>query len=226
MKNITHIVCIGMALALFGCASSEPKTPKLSDSDVIMDRLHRITNTDASLAYVDPNADFSKYSRVMIDPLGVSDIEIIQPNTRGSANMRVRRSNWELTDQDKLNLQKAFADAMHTQLQEKGDYPIVTEAADDVLRISAVLTALAPNAPPEDFMTRGRVYAEGAGSVYISVGFVDSESGEVLGIVKDVKSSKNHWGVNNSVTNMGDVKFMFNGWARTIRARLDIIHGD
>ncbi len=226
MKRITQIACISLALALLGCVSSEPKTPKLSDTDVIMDRLHRITNADASLVYVDPSVDFRKYTKVMVDALGVSDVDIIQPDTRGSAAMRSRRNKWELTDEDKLRLQKAFADAMHTYLEEKGDYPIVTGPGDDVLRISAVLTALAPTAPREDFMTRGRVYTEGAGSVYISVGFVDSESGEVLAIVKDVKSTPNRWGVNNRVTNMSDVKFIFNGWARAIRARLDIIHGD
>ncbi|MEH6911276.1 MAG: DUF3313 domain-containing protein [Oceanicoccus sp.] len=226
MKNMMNIVFIAMTLVLVGCVNSEPKPAELSDSDVIMDRLHRVTNADASLAYADPNADFSKYGQVMIDPLGVSDIEIIKPNTRSSVNSRAGRSNWELTDADKLSLQKAFADAMTVQLQEKGDYPIVTETAPDVLRISAVLTALAPSAPPENHMTRGRVYTEGSGSVYISVGFVDSESGEILAIVKDVKSSNNQWGINNRVTNMSDVKFMFIGWARAIRARLDIVRGD
>ena len=54
----------------------------------------------------------------------------------------------------------------------------------------------------------------------------DGETGEILAVVKDVKTTRNNFGVNNSVTNFSDVKFMFSGWARAIRARLDIIHGD
>jgi hypothetical protein len=226
---IKQLLCAGLALMLVACAS-EPKVTETSKDDVILDRLHRVTNADAALAYVDPTVDFSKYTKVMVDPLSVDNVEIIQPDTSGSASMRTRGSKWELSDEDKSKLRAAFADAMRTQLQEKGDYPVVTTAAANVLRITTVLTALAPNAPPDDNKSRnlgrGRVYTEGAGSVYISVGFVDSETGEVLAVVKDVKSSRNHFGVNNSVTNLSDVKFMFNGWARAIRARLDIVHGD
>ena len=224
-----QLVCTGLVLTLAACAS-EPKVSELSQDDVIMDRLHRVTNSDAALAYVDPNVDFSKYTRVMVDPLSVDNVEIIQPDSSSSASMRTRGSTWELSDEDKNKLKSAFAEAMRTQLQDKGDYPIVTSAGNDVLRITTVLTALAPNAPPDDSKSRnfgrGRMYTEGAGSVYISVGFIDSETGEILAVVKDVKSSRNNFGVNNSVTNFNDVKFMFSGWARAIRARLDIIHGD
>ncbi len=54
---------------------------------------------------------------------------------------------------------------------------------------------------------------------------VDSETGEVLGLMKDAKSSTSIAGRNNSVSNMGDVKHMFNGWAAQIRRGLDAMHG-
>jgi hypothetical protein len=54
---------------------------------------------------------------------------------------------------------------------------------------------------------------------------VRSKSGEVLGLIKDQKEGSTTWGVNNRVTNLSDAKFVFNSWARAIRARLDIIHG-
>lgn len=226
---IKQLLCAGLALMLMACAS-EPKVASVSKDDVIMDRLHRVTNADAALVYVDPDVDFSRYTKVMVDPLGVDNVEIIQPDTSGSASMRTRGSDWELSDEDKSKLRAAFDEVMRTQLQDKGDYPVVTDAAADVLRITTVLTALAPNAPPDDGKSRnlgrGRVYTKGTGSVYISVAFADSETGEILAVVKDTKSSRDHFGVNNSVTNFSEVKFMFSGWARAIRARLDIVHGD
>ena len=85
------------------------------------------------------------------------------------------------------------------------------------------------NAAKDDNRSRGmgrnRVYSAGAGSMSIAFGFSDSESGEILGIVKDARRGSPAWGVNNSVTNMSDVRFMFGRWARMIRARLDIVHG-
>ncbi len=225
MKHFT----IALFAVLLAACNTQPQEPELSENDVVLDRLHRVTNSDADLAYVDPDADFGRFNRIMVDPLAVDKVEIIEPDMRASASVRARGANWELTDEDKQRLQEAFADAMRIQLEEKGDYPIVTEAGDDVLRISAVLTALAPNAPPDDFQSRSigrsRVYTEGAGTVFITVGFADSVTGEVLGLVKDSRATPNNWGVNNSVSNLADVRFIFSSWARGIRARLDLIHG-
>lgn len=228
MRYTTY--CLLTALTLSGCISvSEPTIQKGPDAEIILGGLHRVDNSRVALSYVDPNADFSRYSRVIVDPLGVDNVEIIKPNMRNSASNRARNANWELSDADKAKLREAFAASMRTQLEEKGDYPLVGQADDDVLRVTAVLTALAPTAPPDDFQSRslgrGRVYTEGGGTVYITISFSDSESGEILALVKDEKSNSAMWGVNNSVSNMGDVKFMFNSWAKMIRARLDIIHG-
>jgi hypothetical protein len=225
-----RLLFTGFALALSGCVSiSEPTIQTGVNAEVIQGNLHRVDNSNAAIAYVDPDVDWTRYSRVMVDPLGVDSVEIIAPSTRGSASARPRNVDWELSDKDKQSLQEAFANSMQIQMEEKGDYPIVAEAGDDVLRISAVLTALAPTAPPDDSKSRGvgrgRVYTEGAGTFYISVSFSDSKTGEVLGLIKDQKRGSTTWGVNNRVTNMGDVKFVFNSWARAIRARLDIIHG-
>jgi hypothetical protein len=158
----------------------------------------------------------------------VDNVEIKQPNSSGSVT-RNKNSNWELTDSDKLKLQEVFRDAMVKQLADKGDYPIVYEPGDDVLTIQASLIGIAPNAPKDDNSSRSagrsRTYTEGAGSMAVMVAFGDSESGEVLGIMKDSRSSSSNWGSNNSVSNMSDVRSMFNSWAMSIRKGLDKVHG-
>ena len=225
-----RLLIAGLVLALSGCVSiSEPTIQTGVNAEVIQGNLHRVDNSSAAIAYVDPDVDWTRYTRVMLDPLGVDNVEVIPPSSRGSASTRTRNIDWDLSDENKQSLQDAFANAMQIQLEEKGDYPLVSNPGDDVLRISAVLTALAPTAPPDDIKSRGtgrgRVYTEGAGTFFISVSFSDSETGEVLALIKDEKRGSTTWGVNNRVTNMGDVKFVFNSWARAIRARLDIIHG-
>ena len=115
------------------------------------------------------------------------------------------------------------------QLEESGGFPIVDEADDDVLEIAAMITAIAPSAPRDDGRSRpaGRstIITEGAGSIAVSVAFGDSQTGEVLALAKDSRSSNGFWGANNSVSNMADVRRMFNSWAIQIRNALETVTG-
>ncbi len=81
----------------------------------------RVDHTTAKLAYVDPNADFSKYTAILLTPLGVDNVEIVQPQASISTT---GNRNWQLTDADKQRLQQDFRDAMVKQLSEKGGYTI------------------------------------------------------------------------------------------------------
>jgi hypothetical protein len=217
------IVLLSLPLLFTGIAHVQSEDD--SGPEVILGTLHKVDNAKVGLAYVDPNADFSQYTRIILDPLEVDKVTIVQPS-RGSAN---RRNEWVLTDKDKAALQKSYAEVFVRELEETGDYQIVTEPGADVLRITASLLGIAPSAAKDDNKSRGvgrtRVYSATSGSMAIAFGFSDSQSGEILGIVKDTRSGSPRWGVNNSVTNMSDVRFMFGRWARMIRARLDIVHG-
>jgi hypothetical protein len=217
------------AVTLVSACSSTPEIQTGEDAEVIMGDLHKVDNSRTDLAYVDPNADFSKYQKVMLMPLGMDNVEIIQPNNRDSMS-RSNRSNWELTDSDKENLQKIFHESMTKELDKKGGYAIVTEVGDDVLQIQAAVLTIAPTAPKDDGSSRAigrsQVYTQGAGSMAVMVAFADSETGEVLGLMKDSRASNSaNWGRNNSVTNLSNIRIMFNSWARGIRNGLDKVHG-
>ncbi len=223
--TLAPLTALALALVLQAC-NSTPQEPEFSDSDVIMDRLYLVTNARVGMAYVDPEVDLADFSSVMLDPLDLSNVEVIQPSASAST---ARRTGWELTDRDRESLQTAFRDVFERELAETGDYGVVSEAGPNVLRLSAAITQIAPNATRDDGrsrnMGRSRVYTEGAGSMTMAFTLADSQTGEVFAIVKDSRSGSPVWGVNNSVSNMGDVRFMFNRWARMLRARLDIAHG-
>ena len=212
---------------LLACAASEPTIQTGPDAEIVDRNLHRVDNSRADLAYVDPDIDFTRYRRILVDPLGVDNVEIISPPRSGAT--RTSRGDWELSERDRAQLREMFATAMQRSFNEKGSYPIVGEPEDDVLRITATLTAIAPNAPPDSggsrTIGRSRVYTEGAGTLYIKVVFSDSESGEVLALIKDSKDGSSTWGVNNRAANMGEARRVFNTWATSIRASLDRIDG-
>ncbi len=221
----TWLVAIGTTLALSACTGT-PEVQTGEDAEVVMGNLHRVDNSRAKLAYIDPDADLSKYNKVLVRPLGVDKVEVIQPDQSTSV---VGKRDWELTDEDKQLLQTLYHDAMVKQLQEKGGYEVVDTDGDDVLEIAAMITSLAPSAPKDDMRSRPtgrtRVYTEGAGAIAVAVVYGDSETGEVLGLAKDVRSSNSHWGMNNSVSNRADVQRIFTSWAINIRDGLDRVHG-
>jgi len=219
---------IGTTALVSACSTSAPEIQTGDDAEVIMGNLHKIDNSRADMSYVDPDADFSKYNKILLLPLSMDNVEIRQPDSSGSIS-RHSSKDWELTDKDKLTFQGVFRDSMVKQLQDKGGYTIVDQPGDDVLTIQASLLGIAPNAPKDDNRSRGAgrtyTYTEGAGSLSVMVAFGDSESGEVLGLMKDSKSSNSYWGNNNSVSNLSDVRTMFNSWAISIRNGLDKVHG-
>ena len=213
------------ALFLAACAG-EPEIQTGDDAEVIMGNLHKVDNSRVQMAYLDPDANLGKYNRVLVRPLGVDKIEISQPSRSTSV---AGNKDWELTEADKTALQEMFHEVMVKQLQEKGGYEVVDEPGDDVLEIAAMITAIAPSAPKDDNQSRAvgrtRVYTEGAGSIAVAVAYGDSETGEVLGLAKDSRSSNSYWASNNSVSNKADVRRMFTSWAIGIREGLDRVHG-
>jgi len=220
------LLLLGGIAMLAACAKT-PEVQTGANAEVIDGNLHKIDNSTFKIAYVDPDADFSKYNRVLVTPLGLDNVEIIQP---GNSSSIVGRKDWVLTDQDKTMLREAYMEAMKEQLETKGGYPLVSEPGDDVLEISAIITTIAPAAAKDDNTSRGagrtRVYTEGAGSMAIAVAYGDSKTGEVLGLAKDSRASNNtSFGVNNSVTNRSDVRRMLSLWASNIRVGLDRVHG-
>jgi len=101
LNMIKHIVGAVSMVALVAACSSTPEVQKGPDAEVIMGNLHKVDNTRSDLAYVDPDADFSKYTKILLLPLDIDNVKIKQPDTSGSIN-RSRSRKWELTDQDKV----------------------------------------------------------------------------------------------------------------------------
>jgi hypothetical protein len=225
---IKHILGIVGTLTLVAACTGTPEIETGDDAEILVDNLHKVDNSRADMAYVDPDVDFSKYNKILLIPLAVDHVEIKQPSSSGSMT-RNKNRKWELTDTDKVKLQEAFHDAMVKQFSDKGGYPIVTEPGDDVMTIQGTLLGIAPSSPKDDNLSRstGRstTYTEGAGAMSVMVALGDSESGEVLGVMKDTRASASYWGRNNSVSNWSDVRTMFNSWALLIRKSLDEVHG-
>ncbi len=205
-------------MATLAACSTPPATIQTGeDAETIMDgRLARVDNSRSALAYVDPNGDYGRFSKVWIYPLDLDNVEIVQPNSSSSIANRFNRE-WELTDSDKESLQRQFNESVSQAITRGGKFTMAEEGGKDVLRIDAMVTRLAPTAPRDDMSSRGArstVITQGAGSISVAMVLSDGYSGEVLAIIKDTRNSgsTNNWTLNNSVSNMAEVRRIFSSW--------------
>jgi hypothetical protein len=218
MTLLKHTIALGSAVALLalGGCSGQPTIQTGDNAEVINGNLARVDNPRVGLAYVDPDADYARYTRVHILPLNLDNVEIIQPTNNSMVN-RFNRE-WELTDKDKTNLQNAYLEVMTRQITKNGAFGIADAGGDDVLTIGSIITRIAPSAPKDDAVSRGAgrnmVFSASAGSVSIAIALADGDSGEIIALIKDTQGGNNNfWGVNNSVTNMAEVRRAFTTWA-------------
>jgi hypothetical protein len=49
------------------------------DAEVIAGNLHRVDHSRAARVYLDPQVDFTRYTAILLDPLDLSEVEIICP---------------------------------------------------------------------------------------------------------------------------------------------------
>jgi hypothetical protein len=220
MKGKLFILTViaGIFMLLCSCSTAD-KDIKVGDKVLKGSNLVEVVNPQVYVAYLDPSVDYSKYNKIIVQPLNFDKMEIIQPSG-GRFNTK-----FELTDEDRAKLEKIYQESMAKQLQEKGDFKIVKNPGPDVLVFSAVVLQIRPNAP-KDEDTRGTgsfrntIYSEGGGSMSIAAGLYDSESGKALAELADSKTSSSMWGVNNRVTNLADVSSMFSQWASQLNTAL------
>ena len=60
---IKKIAITASMLGILAACSSTPEIQTGEDAEVIGDNLHRVDGARADMAYIDPDADFSKYTK-------------------------------------------------------------------------------------------------------------------------------------------------------------------
>src|SRR6516165_1402904 len=115
------------------------------------DGLVRVNSKQIDHLYKLPEADFSGYKRVRLDPIEVEFDKNWKPNAAERSPSR------RLTDDDIVKIKQALAEEFRKVFTEEltnNGYPVVNEDGDDVLRVSAAIVNLYINAPEK--MSAGR----------------------------------------------------------------------
>ena len=190
---------------------------------------------DGAYRYLDPEADFGKYNKLLVDRIRIwfkedADYKGIDPEELKT-----------LTDYFYQAIAKAMGD----------DYPMVAEPGPDVLRLRIAVTDLVPNKPQASvtslivpFLWVGEATAGAAtrevgttpftGEATLELEALDSVSSHQLGAFIETRLGKKYaWdeGISKCVTSYLDAyskwdytKKAMDQWAQRLRTRMDELH--
>jgi hypothetical protein len=172
--------------------------------------------------YVKPDIDLSVYTRVMVKPLNMANIEVLKPVWEQD-NDEV----WSFQPGDAETIQEWFMDAMQTELETKGGYALVADPSADVMRIEVELLSITPYVKPG---TPARVddYAVstlGSGDVVVSAEFPDSKTRELLVLIEGERTIGEKYRELSPENHAKNVKGLFAKWGKVVREALDKAHG-
>ena len=191
------------------------------------DGLVLVPDSKVAAAYVDPDADFGEYNKIMLLDCYVSFRKNWRRDQKRTGSMiTVTKGDMERI---KTGVADLFREVFVEELSKDGGYEIVDEAGEDVLLIRPAIIDLDVNAPDTSTPGRSSTYTTTSGAATVYIELFDSVTGDILARAADRRVAARmggHLSWSNRVTNTQDAKRMMRVWAKTLRERLDAYHGN
>ena len=132
-------------------------------------------------SYTRPDADLSKYDKVLLRALRVDDMKVLKPTWADDDG-----SEWVMRIEALKGIQDMYSEIMTKHLEADGGFPVVDEAGDGVLRVEVELLSITPYMKPGSKATDGKfVYSTlGSGEVVVSAEIRDSVTRELLVLIE------------------------------------------
>ena len=182
-----------------------------------------VAETNAPASYVKPDTDLSGYTRVKAAPLNLDNIEVLKP-----AWEQDDPDEWSFQPEDRTQIQQLFMDAMKTELETNGNYPVVSESGDDVLRIEVEILSITPYVKPgtQSSDSNYEISTLGSGDVVVSAELRDSSTRELLILVEGERTIGEEYKELSRENHIANVKSLFSKWGRKLRETLDQAHAE
>ncbi len=181
-----------------------------------------MAQSSSPASYVKPGVDLSIYTKVLVKPLNLDEVQILKPVWEQNSS-----EEWTLVIENINMIQKSFMDAMHKELETAGGYAMVSKPAADVLRIEVEILSITPYVKPG---TPGKVGGHkietlGSGDLVFSAEFRDSRSRELLILVEGERPIGEKYRKPSPENHMKNLADLFTKWGVKIREALDEDHG-
>lgn len=167
--------------------------------------------------YVKPDLDLTKYKKVKVKPLDISNAEVLKPSWEQGDT-----EEWSFEEGVGEEIQKLFMDAMREQLEHVGGYPIVTESGPDVLRVEVEVLSITPYTKPgsKSGDEGHQIETLGSGDLVISAEFRDSQTRELLILVEGERAIGDEYRTLSPENHIDNLKGLFSAWGEKIAAAL------
>jgi hypothetical protein len=206
-----NLLIAGLASATalsIGTAATAQKAPDNWEGMV------KVKAKRVDLLYLAPGADVRPYTKVMLDPTEVA----FEKNWRRDYNNSTLELGARISEQE---IQKAITAGIKasSDIFEKahvdGGYPVVTEPAEDVLRVRTAVLNIRVNAPERNTSSRQYNFAPEAGSATLVIEARDSLTNALMGRAIDGRVAGDTMvGWRNRVTNRSDFRILVQTWAK------------
>lgn len=217
--NAKHKAFFSVALIML-LAGGPPATA--DETTDLFENLEPVVDARVAMAYIDPEADFSVFKRIMILDTYVAFRSGWQRDQRrGTRGVRITSSDMDRIKGDVATL---FNEVLAERLQANNGYEVVTTPGDDVLLIRAAIIDLDITAPDTASPGRSTTYTASSGAATLYIELFDSVSGQIVGRAADRQVARRSSGWmtwTNRVTNTADARRVFGGWADKLREFLD-----
>lgn len=220
MKKTLTIIS---AVALVACASKEPTVQTGPDAETTHDGLVRVDNARFQQAWVDPEIDFSRYTKVMG---GGAFFEYrAVKNTGNTMRTRSNEDEFYIDEASREQLKEEVSAIFDEELAKSERFEYVDTPGRDVLMLRGGLHDIVSRVPPE-LVGRGEVYLRSVGEATLVIEAVDSLSGEVIFRAVERRSAERPGGQgmrSSPVTTWAEVRRLARRWATSLREGLDSV---
>jgi Protein of unknown function (DUF3313) len=218
---LAGVVIGGLLLGLTGCATTHQVSQGVEPSGFLGDysQLQKGVKDRAVYSYWNPSADWSKYTKIMIEP-----VQLWKSDDPDSPLGKLSPEKQEM-------LVSALETALYDRLSK--DYTMVNEPGPDVMVIRAAITEAKKSKPVINLVSS--VYpaalvlsygkqviwgtGTGVGSVTVEGEILDGQTHERLAAAVDRRAGTKAWRSKFNGT-FGDVKASFDWWANRLDQRL------
>jgi hypothetical protein len=215
----TIAVAIPLAAAQggVGSLSSSRATREAALGNVNEEGLERRKVEGLQSVYARPGATLKGYSRILLDPVEVSFARDWDPQVAGrpipvADRERIRSGMAALVREEFVK-----------ELQLRGQYAVVEESGEDVLRVRVEIRDLYVNAPDIQTASRMTQYSLSAGEMTLVGELRDSATGALLGRVFDRREDPENFQMErtSSVENVAAARRIARRWAEILHRQLD-----
>jgi hypothetical protein len=222
VRNLTSIVLASVlvAVCLSAPAKTTPDLPEFTE-----DGLQLLPDSKLAIVYVEPGAELSGYTRVVLLDAYVAFKKNWERDQRRSSVQPLRITSKDV-ERIRADLAEGFREVFTASL-EKAGFPVVTEAGEDVLLVRPAIINLDVTAP--DTMTAGRTdtYVESAGEMTLYIELYDSVTGDLIAKALDRRIDRRNAGYYtwaNRTTNRAAANRILQGWADILVGALTEAH--